>query len=116
MNLQPKRKDYKNAIYTFGHGFIYRLMRPWFRIPFIYNLTTFSKEINHALEILHNFSTGIINDRKKHFKEDDKMRPEKKKVMALLDLLLNTKYETGAIDDEGIREEVDTFMFEVKIK
>lgn len=116
MNHQPKRKEYKNAIYKFGHGFIYRLMRPWYRIPLVYNLSNFSKEINESLEILHSFSTGIINDRKKTFEGNVKIRTEKKKRMALLDLLLKNKHETGAIDDEGIREEVDTFMFEVRLK
>lgn len=33
----------------------------------------------------------------------------------MLDILINA-YQNNEIDDEGIREEVDTFVFEVSIK
>ena len=37
----------------------------------------------------------------------------KKKGLALLDLLIAVQKERKDIDDLGIREEVDTFIFEV---
>ena len=39
----------------------------------------------------------------------------KRKLLALLDLLLE-EYDQGNIDKEGIREEVDTFLFEVGLE
>lgn len=108
MNLQPNRTVYKNAIYTFGHYMIYRLLRPWLLIPFIYKFSFVYKEVEAATKVLHTFSTNIIKERQETLKGIDDIE----KTSTLIDILLKAKVKRS-IDDEGIREEVDTFMFEV---
>lgn len=116
MKLQHKRKDYKNAIHTFGYGFIYTLMRPWLNFAPFFRITSFSSELKKALKILHDFSTTIINERNSSLGEIVDNCSEQKKKTALLDLLLISKNNRNAdIDEEGIREEIDTFMFEVRL-
>lgn len=59
---------------------------------------------------------GIIRERQKHYKTIKYDLLETNRKVALIDLLLIAKNETGIINyDQGIREELDTFVFEVNI-
>ncbi|XP_013176874.1 PREDICTED: cytochrome P450 4C1-like isoform X2 [Papilio xuthus] len=71
-------------------------------------------DVEHYLQ---NFTLNSICDtRRKTFKEDDIVIKDEditfkgKKRLAMLDLLLQAEKQ-GAIDADGIKEEVDTFMF-----
>ena len=53
----------------------------------------------------------MIKDKVQKRKEEPEI-PSSKKRLAFIDILIE-KYEKGEIDLDGLREEVDTFMFEV---
>lgn len=119
-------KTYKNSIHELGAILVKRFITIYFYIDFIFNLSQLGKIQKKYLGINHNFTRTIINDRKKHVKEngvnffeetevrDDAYRLmySKKKRTTMLDLLILAEQE-GLIDTVGIEEEVDTFMFEV---
>ncbi|XP_014487249.1 PREDICTED: cytochrome P450 4C1-like [Dinoponera quadriceps] len=105
------------------------LFRPWLYNETLFNLTSMGRAHNKYLNILHSFTRKIIAERKlyheqtewrylKHFENDTGMDDEevigiKKKRMAMLDILIAESRNHG-LSDSDIREEVDTFVFEVK--
>lgn len=88
-----------------------RQRSPWLWPNFIYKLTSAGKCYYKDLNVVHDFTIDLINKRiksRKLLKEDEKSKPRKK---VFIDLLLDL-YDQGEIDIDGVREEVDTFMFE----
>lgn len=125
-STQSDVQEYKKSIFEMGELLVYRFLRAWLHPPFLFNLSPKSWQQNKILKHLHQFTTNVIKERRKervlsgdkfvaedHIKDDDTM--SKKKRLAMLDLLLSAEKD-GNIDENGIREEVDTFMFEVSSK
>lgn len=93
------------------------------RFPILYNLSDLRKQEKKALKILHNFTNSVIESKRKElagkFKSAGGGSDEKenemgiKKKTALLDLLLQSTINGEPLSNEAIREEVDTFTFEV---
>lgn len=108
--------------YRLGMYAVKRILSPWLYFDFIYALTPSGRDETKLLEVLHQFTSEVIKAREETFDESDVENMENsndddtgifaKKRLAMLDLLLLAK-RRGEIDDQGIREEVDTFMFEV---
>lgn len=109
---------YKNAIMEIGGLLLARLTRVWLHNEYIFRKFPIGKQFEKYLHQVHSFADNVIMERKSawkpgqgDFKEDDDSIGQKKRL-AMLDLLLEAENK-GEIDFEGIREEVNTFMFEV---
>ncbi|XP_041971593.1 cytochrome P450 4C1-like [Aricia agestis] len=109
---------YKTAIYDLAKYIIYRFSNVYLLSDFFFNMTWLGKSQKKYLNIVHDFTTSIIEKRKEAIKAKEVGTIEdsedeytgKKKRAAMLDLLI-AKQNEGLIDDVGIQEEVDTFMF-----
>ncbi|OXU30847.1 hypothetical protein TSAR_012651 [Trichomalopsis sarcophagae] len=113
---------YKNAVYRMGNIIFFRLVRPYiwdWMVPFI---PKHNREVKEVLANLNNFTDKIVEERRKYHastnyqylnfeKSEVNAYIGKSKRLAMLDLLLAAERD-GKIDDEGIKEEVSTFIFE----
>ncbi|XP_067048364.1 cytochrome P450 4V2-like isoform X2 [Acropora muricata] len=116
---------YVNAVVRMSDLVQKRQRSPWLWYDVLYNLTPSGREHSKCLEILHDFTHMVIDERiaqreakksKPQESEEDHENVEenaftRKKRLAFLDLLLEA-YGNGEISREGVQEEVDTFMFE----
>lgn len=89
------------------------------RVDFIYRFTEMYRQEQRVLKTLHDFTKSVIVSRKQELAAADmKSAVDEndmgiKKKTAFLDLLLQSTVEGQPLSNEDIREEVDTFMFEV---
>ncbi|CAB4010373.1 cytochrome P450 4V2 [Paramuricea clavata] len=114
--------EYIKAVFSTCELIQQRQKSPWLWLDIIYNMTSSGRRHRIALDILHGFSNKVINDRieqrkaSKFANEDTSCvtaiySSSNRRIRAFLDLLLE-EYDQGNITKEGVREEVDTFMFE----
>lgn len=85
-----------------------------FRFSSLYN------EQKSALKTLHDFTDKVIGERRRRILTEDKDDKDdfdesigQKRKMAFLDILLQSTIDGRPLTDLDVREEVDTFMFEV---
>lgn len=116
-SLLDNETKYREAIHKMGRYFVYRITKPWFFFTTIYALTTKFWQQRNVTKYLHDFSNNVIKERKKRLIQaglkKDVVPQSQRKKLAMLDILIAAELQGASIDDEGIREEVDTFMFEV---
>nr|AAL48299.1 cytochrome P450 CYP4S4 [Mamestra brassicae] len=112
-----KTLEYKTAILEIGNLLLGRLTRVWLHNEYLFKKFPIGRRFENCLEKVHSFADDVIMERKKNWKpgqseftEDDVSIGGKKRY-AMLDLLLEAENK-GEIDLEGIREEVNTLMFE----
>lgn len=119
-NIESFKNKYFKPLHTVAWTMMYRIIRIWLYTDTLFQFTNVARIQKAALKSLNKFTTQIIQDRREYRKnnnitgyyvhdEDDSYG--KKGKLAMLDLLLDEEAK-GRIDEAGITEEVDTFMFE----
>ncbi|RVE46477.1 hypothetical protein evm_008887 [Chilo suppressalis] len=115
--------SYKAAIHSIGKTVVKRVTNLIMHPKFVFNHSAVGIEQNKSIEIVQKFTKKVINERKAFIEQygvenldDDIDQYEfnmnsKRKRTAMLDLLIQAQKD-NLIDDRGIQEEVDTFMFE----
>nr|XP_050855942.1 cytochrome P450 4C1-like [Vespula vulgaris] len=124
---------YRDAVHAYGKIVMHKLTRPWYHFDTIFALSRHNRLQKELVKTLHDFSKKIIAERKlfhehtnrkylQNFGEMDasqtssekvnenNQNPTSKKRLAMLDLLIAASLN-NQIDEEGIQEEVDTFIF-----
>lgn len=88
----------------------------------LFKLTGDYQTQKRCIKVLHDYTNFVIKKRRQEFLDMpqivDPAGPKEmfgvKKRTTFLDLLLQSQIDGEGLSDETIREEVDTFMFEVK--
>uniref|UniRef100_A0A1I7UU41 Cytochrome P450 n=1 Tax=Caenorhabditis tropicalis TaxID=1561998 RepID=A0A1I7UU41_9PELO len=88
------------------------IIYPWIKLKPIWYLSGYGGEWDRHLKIVTDFTKNVIEEKWDEYQKYQ-LGAEKKdeRSMAFLDLLLQLRSE-GLMNEEDIREEVDTFMFE----
>ncbi|KAK9872645.1 hypothetical protein WA026_018779 [Henosepilachna vigintioctopunctata] len=108
--------SYRKSVHKFGQIVYERFISSWKLIDFIFFFTRDYWNQKKLVKVLHKFSNDVIAKRKldfhSNYEDDTDLNSfHGKKRVALLDMLLLAQRQGEDIDDDGIREEVDTFMF-----
>lgn len=120
---QEAGKKYVQAVGSLNQQLQRRQRTPYLRPDLIYRHTSYGKIYYESLKYVQKYTTDVINRKiteqtqKSTVKSDFPLTSEQsyqagdKKGICFIDILLSS-YQTGEIDIDGIREEVDTFIFE----
>ncbi|KAJ6637025.1 Cytochrome P450 4C1 [Pseudolycoriella hygida] len=109
---RQQENEYVNAVYDISELIMHRILRPYLALDIIYRNTSAGKKFKKCLDILHTFTKQVISNRKALREQNRHNGVSPKKRQAFLDLLLDANERENLLNDEEIREEVDTFMFE----
>ncbi|XP_075459823.1 ultra-long-chain fatty acid omega-hydroxylase-like isoform X2 [Ascaphus truei] len=115
-DCQEKPSDYIAAIYELSSLVVKREHFLPHHFDFIYRLSSDGRRFRRACKIVHEFTAGVVQQRKKALQEKGAeawIKSKQGKTKDFIDILLLSKDDDGKqLSDEEMRDEVDTFMFE----
>lgn len=126
INCQLKDSDYTKGVREITQLIFTRGMGTGFFFPdWLYFLTTDGRRLRSLCSMCHNFTTQIINARRKRLQQEGQLsdstpvgeewRKITKGQVDFLNILLTVRDEDGTgLSDLEIRDQVDTFLFEGK--
>ncbi|PIO40568.1 hypothetical protein AB205_0085890, partial [Aquarana catesbeiana] len=115
-DCQEKPSDYIAAIYELSSLVVKREHNLPHHFDFIYRFSSNGRKFKRACKIVHDFTAGVVQQRKKALQEkgaENWIKSKQGKTTDFIDLLLLSKDEHGRqLSDQEMRDEADTFMFE----
>ncbi|KAF8783292.1 Cytochrome P450 4c3 like protein [Argiope bruennichi] len=109
---ENEESQYLKSVTRAEEIIIERIANFWHWSDFFYQFTESGKELKKHLNVLHKFTRSVIQKKKNKLLFDSPDPNQKRKRMALMDLLLEHHIQTKDLTEEDIREEADTFAFE----
>ncbi|GLG92382.1 Cytochrome P450 4c3, partial [Gryllus bimaculatus] len=113
--------EYVTALNELLRLTVVRGMKPWLYLDCIYFLTPSGRQYTKCLSILHGTTDRMIRERRKDLllleKESGTLDVDelgRRRRLVFLDLLILMARD-GSLSDMDIREEVDTFLFEITL-
>lgn len=126
--LESKIKNLTNLLifaihivpFSVANSMINRFFNVYLRLNIVWELSHHSRNQRAILKVLHQFTENVIKERRlklngmvnnNSIESIDDIGIKQRR--AFIDILLNSTIDGKPLSDKDIREEVDTFMFEV---
>ncbi|KAJ8024253.1 Cytochrome P450 4V2 [Holothuria leucospilota] len=113
-------EDYVHAVRRLGDITVRRIQYPWYWNEALFHHMSIGREYLKCLDVVHQTTKNVIRERKLESQkrdqrdtiiDDNTLDVRKRRRLAFLDLLIEVQKQNTHFTDEGIQEEVDTFMF-----
>ncbi|GIY31058.1 cytochrome P450 4V2 [Caerostris darwini] len=112
--LQNEAEQYVSSLHRLLDVAMSRIWKFWQWPDFIFHSSKTYRENLQYLRIAHGFSRRIIKEKKLSYINRE-MREGSRRPKCLLDVLLKLHMEDKVLDEEGVRQEVDTFIAAVAV-